>query len=147
VVICLERGANKFAYGPADATSSLAPVKSRMVYLSGASLPGLSWKTRPLNRCSSSVACYAYQVVIMPLLTYTNFKWRCAFLLVLVGVNGVVNYNRGSSAAPMHGDHQKRQRNYRLIVDPALKQGPTKVYRIEGHIPGVSAVTAILTLL
>jgi len=67
--------------------------------------------------------------------------------LVLVGVNGVVNYNRGSSAAPMHGDHQKRQRNYRLIVDPALKQGPTKVYRIEGHIPGVSAVTAILTLL
>ena len=36
-----------FAYGPADATatpSSLAPVKSWMVYLSGASLPRLSWK-------------------------------------------------------------------------------------------------------
>jgi len=36
-----------FAYGPADATatlSSLASVKSRMVYLSGASLPRLSWK-------------------------------------------------------------------------------------------------------
>jgi len=36
-----------FAYGPADATatpSSLAPVKSRMVYLSGASLSRLSWK-------------------------------------------------------------------------------------------------------
>ena len=36
-----------FAYGPADATAtppSLAPVKSRMVYLSGASLPRLSWK-------------------------------------------------------------------------------------------------------
>jgi len=36
-----------FAYGPADATatpSSLFPVKSRMVYLSGAGLPGLSWK-------------------------------------------------------------------------------------------------------
>jgi len=35
------------AYGPADATdtsSSLTPVKSRMVYLSGASLPSLSWK-------------------------------------------------------------------------------------------------------
>jgi len=34
-----------FAYGPADATaapSSLAPVKSRMVYLSGAGLPRLS---------------------------------------------------------------------------------------------------------
>jgi len=36
-----------FSYGPADATatpSSLAPVKSRMVYLSSASLPRLSWK-------------------------------------------------------------------------------------------------------
>ena len=45
-----------FAYGPADATatqSSLAPVISRMVYLSGASYPGCPEK-RPLNRCSSS---------------------------------------------------------------------------------------------
>jgi len=36
-----------FAYSPADATatpSSLATVKSRMVYLSGAGLPRLSWK-------------------------------------------------------------------------------------------------------
>jgi len=36
-----------FAYGPADATatpSSLASVKSRMVYLYGAGLPRLSWK-------------------------------------------------------------------------------------------------------
>ena len=36
-----------FASCPADATatlSSLAPVKSRMVYLSGAGLPRLSWK-------------------------------------------------------------------------------------------------------
>ena len=36
-----------FAYGPADATAtawSLAPVKSRMVYLSGAGLPRLSRK-------------------------------------------------------------------------------------------------------
>jgi len=43
-----------FAYGPADATatlSSLASVKSRMVYLSGAGLPRLSWKKRPLNVC------------------------------------------------------------------------------------------------
>ena len=36
-----------FAYGLADATatpSSLAPVKSRIVYFSGAGLPRLSWK-------------------------------------------------------------------------------------------------------
>jgi len=43
-----------FAYGPADTNatpSSLAPVKSRMVYLLGAGLPRLSRKKRPLNRC------------------------------------------------------------------------------------------------
>jgi len=37
----------RFAYGPAAATatlSSLAPVKSRIVYLSGAGLHRLSWK-------------------------------------------------------------------------------------------------------
>jgi len=48
MVICLERAASDLQnYGPADATatlSSLAPVKSRMVYLSGAGLPSFSWK-------------------------------------------------------------------------------------------------------
>jgi len=41
--ICLQPGAD---YVPADANaipSSVAPVKSRMVYLSGAGLPRLSW--------------------------------------------------------------------------------------------------------
>jgi len=38
-----------FAYGPANATAtplSLAPVKSRMAYLSAAGLPWLPWKKR-----------------------------------------------------------------------------------------------------
>ena len=46
MVICLERGANDLhmvQLMPA-APSSLAPVKSRMVYLSGGGLPRLSWK-------------------------------------------------------------------------------------------------------
>jgi len=50
-----------FAYGPADATatpSSLAPVKSRMVYLSGAGLPRLFWEKGPLNGYSSSSSYY-----------------------------------------------------------------------------------------
>jgi len=64
-------------------------------------------------------------------------------MTVMVGVNGVVGYSRSSSStgssSTMSTEQQpKRQRNYRLIVDPALKQGPTKVYSIEGHIPGVS---------
>ena len=68
-------------------------------------------------------------------------------MLIPVGVNGVVNYNRSSSTAPVHGDHQKRQRNHRLIVDPALKQGPAKVYSIEGHVPGVSIAILTYTVL
>jgi len=47
VVICLEWGANDLHYGPADVTatwSSLAPVKSIMLYLSGAGLLRLSWE-------------------------------------------------------------------------------------------------------
>jgi len=50
-----------FAYGPADATptpSSLAPVKSRMVYLSGAGLPRLFWKRAVKWRSSSSSFVY-----------------------------------------------------------------------------------------
>ena len=41
MVFCLDRGENDFVCRPGDATatpSSLAPVKSRMVYLSGAQL-------------------------------------------------------------------------------------------------------------
>jgi len=47
VVICLERGANDLhmvQLMPLSPPSSLAPVKSRKVYLSGAGLPRSSWK-------------------------------------------------------------------------------------------------------
>ena len=64
-------------------------------------------------------------------------------MVVTTGVNGVVNFNHGSAGTAL-AEHQKRQRNYRLIVDPALKQGPTKVYSIEGHIPGVSMLVLFL---
>jgi len=56
VVICLERVANDFAYGPADATA--APVVSCFIKMqsgftfSDAGLPRLSWKM-PLNGCLS----------------------------------------------------------------------------------------------
>jgi len=43
MVVCLERGANDLPM-PLPPPSSLAPVKSSMVYLSGASLPRFSWK-------------------------------------------------------------------------------------------------------
>jgi len=60
VVICWDRRADDLHMVLTNATatpSSLAPVKSRMVYLSGAGLPRLSWKRRALNgdrRCNSS---------------------------------------------------------------------------------------------
>jgi len=54
VVICVEQGADDL-YGPSDATataSSLDPVKSRMVCLSGAGLLKVVPEKRPLNGCS-----------------------------------------------------------------------------------------------
>ena len=44
MVICLERGANDLPMVQLMPLPSLAPVKSRMVYLSGAGLPRLSWE-------------------------------------------------------------------------------------------------------
>ena len=46
MVVCLEQGANDL-HGPTDAiatSSTLAPVKSRMVFFSGASLQGCPGK-------------------------------------------------------------------------------------------------------
>jgi len=51
MVVCLKLGTNDLhmvQLMPLPAPSSLAPVKSRMVYLSGAGLPRLSWKKLPL---------------------------------------------------------------------------------------------------
>jgi len=85
VVICLDWARCKwFAYGPTDATatSSLAPVKSRMVYLSGAGLPRLSWKKRPLNGCSVVVVIFQHAVYfVIVLLWFQNVsRWS-----ILVG--------------------------------------------------------------
>jgi histone-lysine N-methyltransferase SETD1 len=33
---------------------------------------------------------------------------------------------------------EKKLRNYKLIADPALKKGLTKIYRYDGLVPGVS---------
>ncbi|GFY66481.1 histone-lysine N-methyltransferase SETD1B-A [Trichonephila inaurata madagascariensis] len=39
---------------------------------------------------------------------------------------------------PVHGDpSEKKKRNYKLIIDPALKKGPEKVYRYDGVVPGL----------
>jgi len=60
-----------FAYGPADSTatpSSLALLKSRMVYLSGAGLPRLFWKKRPsvyLCHVPSLTTCIFRTMVII----------------------------------------------------------------------------------
>jgi len=62
-----------FVYGPADATatpSSLAPVKSRMVYLSGVGLPRLSWRK---GRCMDVV-------VVGHVLNLTVAYWKWFYL-------------------------------------------------------------------
>jgi len=58
MVICLKWGVNDLhmvQLMPMPPISSLALVKSRMVYLSAAGLPRLSWK-RPSNGCSRSTS-------------------------------------------------------------------------------------------
>jgi len=62
MVICLERGTNDLhmvQLMPLPPPSSLARVKSRIVYLSGAGFPGClgKWK-KTLNGCSSSSKTY-----------------------------------------------------------------------------------------
>lgn len=41
---------------------------------------------------------------------------------------------------PVHHDAshgEKKKRNYKLLVDPAMKKGAVKVYRYDGVVPGV----------
>ena len=67
MVICLECGANDL-HDPADAIatpSSLASVKSRMVYVSGAGLPRLSWEKKPLNVCVYVGVCVYHNVTLL----------------------------------------------------------------------------------
>ena len=62
-----------FAYGPADASatpSSLAPVKSRMVYLSGAGLPRLSWK-----KCCQTDVVLLVVVILVLMYTMCQYNW------------------------------------------------------------------------
>ncbi|KAG8192982.1 hypothetical protein JTE90_028102 [Oedothorax gibbosus] len=48
---------------------------------------------------------------------------------------------------PAHGDQtEKKKRNYKLIIDPALKQGPEKVYRYDGIVPGYEKYYAPVTV-
>ena len=89
VVICLERAANDLhvvQLMPLLPPSSLAPVKSRMVYLSGTDLPRSSWKRPLLNgrSSSSSQACYGSWLKahrVMQATLSTN-HWRVSQLVI-----------------------------------------------------------------
>jgi len=64
-----------FAYGPADATatpSSLAPLKSRMVYLSGAGLPRLSWK-KAIKQTDVVVVVVSTYIILRRCMDYLCF--------------------------------------------------------------------------
>jgi len=71
-----------FAYGLADATatpSSLASVKSRMVYLSGDGLSRMSMEKRPLNECVCVCVCVcATWEVLMYTYTQKEENWAMA---------------------------------------------------------------------
>lgn len=43
------------------------------------------------------------------------------------------------------GPMDKKKKNYKLVVDPQLRQGPQKIYRFEGVLPGVRVKFMFLT--
>ena len=51
-------------------------------------------------------------------------------ILLYTAVNGVLN----SFGRPDEGDER---RNYKLLIDPAIKKGHQKIYRFDGVFPGV----------
>ena len=69
MVICLQRGADLISLHPKTPSSAFASFKSRLVYLSGTSLPRLSWNS------SSVVTCAA----ILPPRDHLHLRFRpCA---------------------------------------------------------------------
>lgn len=54
------------------------------------------------------------------------------YILLFAGYNGISGGANGD-------DRGNRRRNYKLIADPMLKSGPQKIYRFDGHNPGVRA--------
>jgi len=79
-----------FEYGPPDATaipSSLASVKSKMVYISAAGLPRLSWK-KSLNGCSVVIVVNWNTVLTSGWLSVCLVTWKLKAV-------GVFSWNLG----------------------------------------------------
>lgn len=43
----------------------------------------------------------------------------------------------GMNGGDPHGKNTKSKRNYKLLIDPAIKKGHQKIYRFDGTFPGV----------
>lgn len=54
--------------------------------------------------------------------------------------HGHHNNHRGNYGNNHHHHHQKQLRSYKLLVDPALVKGATKLYRYDGNDPTLPTV-------
>ncbi|KAJ9588897.1 hypothetical protein L9F63_017775 [Diploptera punctata] len=50
-------------------------------------------------------------------------------------MNGMMESSHSGSRSGSHHHHHHKARNYKLITDPFLNKGGSKVYRYDGNIP------------
>ena len=63
-------------------------------------------------------------------------------LIFFLVANGLDNATRDARV----GRSEPRKHNFRLMVDPALNQGPTRIIRYDGVLPGVGVFSISLSL-
>lgn len=50
-------------------------------------------------------------------------------------MNGMMESSHSGSRSGAHHHHHHKPRNYKLVVDPFLVKGASKLYRYDGNIP------------
>ncbi|KAG8238891.1 hypothetical protein J437_LFUL015176 [Ladona fulva] len=55
--------------------------------------------------------------------------------MVMNGMNGMMEQAHAGNRPNAHQHHHHKQRNYKLVVDPFLVKGASKLYRYDGNVP------------
>lgn len=50
-------------------------------------------------------------------------------------MNGMMESSHSGSRSGSHHHHHHKPRNYKLVVDPFLVKGASKLYRYDGNVP------------
>lgn len=66
-------------------------------------------------------------------LSETDMSNKCFDFLS--AMNGMMESSHSGSRSGAHHHHHHKPRNYKLVVDPFLVKGASKLYRYDGNIP------------